>query len=190
MPRQVQSLPLLPPQVQLLPVLRAYLLRRSGLVIQRYYHTFLALNTCKYLSSNLYNSIVQIQAMMDLIHTPPATDPTQSQLDDALGLAEELQGHLSQVERERDSRIQELETRYRELETRAVAFEREAAGTRLEADSLRRVPSFFYYFSICSCYLLVLFIYELFSDTVFSFVTAERSPQPADTGLGGTDVIG
>ena len=59
-------------------------------MIQRYYRTFLALSTCKYLSSNSYSFIVQIQAMMDLIHTPPATDPTQNQLDDALGHAEEL----------------------------------------------------------------------------------------------------
>ena len=41
---------------------------------------------------------------MDLIHTPPATDPTQSQLDDALGRADKLQECLSQ----RESRIQEL----------------------------------------------------------------------------------
>ena len=64
-------------------------------MIQRYYHSFLALSTCKYLSFNSYNFIVQIQVMMDLILTPPATGPTQSQLDDALGHAEELQGHLS-----------------------------------------------------------------------------------------------
>ena len=33
-----------------------------------------------------------------MIHTPPATGPTQSQLDDALGRAEELQERLSQLE--------------------------------------------------------------------------------------------
>ena len=73
--------------------------------------------------------------MMDLIHTPPATGPTQSQLDDALGRAEELQGRLSQAERERDNRIQELEA--------CVAIsERETTRARLEADSTRRVTPF------------------------------------------------
>ena len=84
---------------------RACLLRRSRLAIQRYYRTFLALDICKYLSSNSYGFIMQIQAMMDLIHTPPATGPTQSQLDDALGRAEELQGRLSQAEWECDNHI-------------------------------------------------------------------------------------
>ena len=77
-------------------------------MIQRYYCTFLALNTCKYLSSNLYNCADSGDDGSNP-HTPPATGPTQSQLDDALGRAEELQGRLSQVERECDSRIQELE---------------------------------------------------------------------------------
>ena len=72
---------------------------------------------------------------MDLIHTPPATGPTQSQLDDALGLVEELQGCLSQAERERENRIQELEAR-------VAVSERETARARLEADSTRRVTPF------------------------------------------------
>ena len=70
---------------------------------------------------------------MDMIHTPPATGPTQSQLDDALGHADELQERLSQVERERDDR-------FRELETRVAASEMEAPRACLEADSMRRVP--------------------------------------------------
>ena len=69
---------------------------------------------------------------MDLIHTPPATGPTQSQLDDALGRAEELQGRLSQVERECDSRIQELEAH-------VAASDAAMARVQLEATSLRKV---------------------------------------------------
>ena len=54
---------------------------------------------------------LQIQEMMEMIHTPPATGPTQSQLDDALGCAEELQEHLSQLEREHESRFRDLEAK-------------------------------------------------------------------------------
>ena len=46
---------------------------------------------------------------MDLVHTPPATGPTQSQLDGALGHAEELQECLSRLEREHESRVRGLE---------------------------------------------------------------------------------
>ena len=67
---------------------------------------------------------------MEMIHTPPATGPTQSQLDDALGHVEELQERLSQLERERESRIQELEAR--------------VAASEFEADSTRRVTPFFF----------------------------------------------
>ena len=70
--------------------------------------------------------------MIDLIHTPLATGPTQNQLDDALGHAEELQGHLSQVEQERDSHIQELEAR-------VAASDAAMARVQLEATSLRKV---------------------------------------------------
>ena len=70
---------------------------------------------------------------MDMIHTPPSTRPMQSQLDDALRRADELQERLSQVEWERDDR-------FRELETRVAASEMETARARLEADSMRRVP--------------------------------------------------
>ena len=62
---------------------------------------------------------------MDMIHTPPATGPTQSQLDDALGRAEELQERLSQLERERENHFRDLEV--------------ELVRARLEADSMRRV---------------------------------------------------
>ena len=86
----------------------------------------------RYMSSILNGFTLQIQAIMDMIHTPPATGPTQSQLDDALGRAEELQECLSQVERERESWI-------KELEARVAASEMEAARARLEADSMRRV---------------------------------------------------
>ena len=114
---------------------RVYLSRRSRLAIQRYYRTFLALSTCKYLFSNLYGLIVQIQAMMDLIHTPPATGPTQSQLDDALGCAEELQGRLNQAEREHDSRVPELEAR-------VAASDAAMARVQFKASSMRRVLLF------------------------------------------------
>ena len=71
---------------------------------------------------------------MDIIHTPPATGPTQSQLDDdALGRTDELQECLSQVERERGDR-------FRELETRMAASVMEVARAHLEANSMRRVP--------------------------------------------------
>ena len=65
---------------------------------------------------------------MEMIHTPPATGPTQSQLDNALGRADELQECLSQ----RESRIQELEAR-------VVASDAAAARAQFEATSLRRV---------------------------------------------------
>ena len=65
---------------------------------------------------------------MDLIHTPPATNPTQSQLDDALGHVDELQECLSQCE----SCIQELEAR-------VAASDAVAARAQFEATSLRRV---------------------------------------------------
>ena len=63
-----------------------------------------------------------------MIHTPPAKCPTQSQLDDARGHAEELQERLSQLERECESRIQELEAR--------------VAASEFETDSTRRVTPF------------------------------------------------
>ena len=71
-----------------------------------------------------------------MIHTPLAMGPTQSQLDDALGRAEELQERLSQLEREHESRFRDLEA--------------ELVRARLEADSMRRVTLF----SVVACYLL------------------------------------
>ena len=82
----------------------------------------------RYMSSGLHDFTVQIQAMMDMIHTPPATGPTQSQLDNALGRVEELQERLSQLERERESRIKELEAH--------------VAAAKFEANSTRRVTPF------------------------------------------------
>ena len=70
---------------------------------------------------------------MDMIHNPPSTGPTQSQLVDALGCIKELQERLSQVEWERDDRL-------RELETHVAASEMEVARARLEADSMRWIP--------------------------------------------------
>ena len=74
--------------------------------------------------------------MMDMIHTPPSTRPTQSLLDDVLGRADELQERLSQLERERKSHFRDLEA--------------ELVRARLEADSMRRVTLF----SVVACYLL------------------------------------
>ena len=68
---------------------------------------------------------------MDLIHTPPAIGPTQSQLDDALGHAKELHRRLSQCK----SRIQELEAR-------VAASDAAAARVQFEANSTRRVTPF------------------------------------------------
>ena len=65
---------------------------------------------------------------MEMIHTSPAMGPTQSKLDDALGHAEELQEHLSQLEQEHESRINELEAR--------------VAASEFEADSTRRVTRY------------------------------------------------
>ena len=95
----------------------------------------------RYMSSGLCNFTLQIQAMMDLIHTPPATGPTQSQLDDALGRAEELQERLSQLEREHESRI-------KDLEARVAASDAAVARAQFETTSMRRVLLFCFNTSI------------------------------------------
>ena len=117
---------------------------------------------------------------MEMIHTPPATGPTQSQLDDALGRVEELQGHLSQAEREYDSRIWELEAR-------VAASDAAMARVQFEANSTRRVTPF----PLEHLWLLLAFLLN-YSDpgTVVSFTAAKRWSEPTDTGVGGTVTCG
>ena len=72
-------------------------------------------------------STLQIQAMMEMIHTPLATGPTHSQLDDAHGHAKELQEHLHKLEQEHKGRVRELEA--------------EVARAQFKANTMRRVIS-------------------------------------------------